>query len=85
MEQLFDVPTAAGLLGISSWTVRSYIARRLLKPVRIGKRVLLEGQELRRFIAECKKAQYQEHDASNQIQRDSNTLSKEIPIEYSCL
>ena len=50
MEQLYDIPTAAGLLGISPWTLRSYIARNLVNPVRIGRRVLLDEEELKRIV-----------------------------------
>ncbi len=51
MEQLYDIPTAADLLCISPWTVRSYIATGRLNAVRIGRRVLLEGAELERLVA----------------------------------
>jgi excisionase family DNA binding protein len=51
MKQLFDVNSAARLLSISPWTVRSYIHDGKLKPVRLGRRVLLEEAELERFVA----------------------------------
>jgi excisionase family DNA binding protein len=54
MKQLFDVNSAARLLSISPWTVRSYIHNGRLKPVRLGRRVLLEEAELERFIARAK-------------------------------
>jgi len=50
MIQLHDVRTAARLLGISHYTVRLLIGKGVLHPVRIGRRVLLEEQELQRFI-----------------------------------
>jgi excisionase family DNA binding protein len=43
MRALKSVEEAAGLLGISPWTVRSYIKTGKLKPVRLGRRVLVEG------------------------------------------
>ncbi len=51
MKQLHDVNSAARLLSISPWTVRSYIHDGKLKPVRIGRRVLLSEDELERLIA----------------------------------
>jgi excisionase family DNA binding protein len=50
MKQLYDVKTAAGLLCISPWTLRSYIAKGRIKPVRIGRRVLLDDTELQEFV-----------------------------------
>lgn len=50
MRALKSVEEAAGLLGISPWTVRSYIRDRKLKPVRLGRRVLVEEAELERFV-----------------------------------
>lgn len=52
MKQLYDINSAARLLGISPWTVRAYIRRGKLKPVRLGRRVLLEESELERLVAE---------------------------------
>lgn len=51
MKQLYDINSAARLLGISPWTVRAYIRRGKLKPVRLGRRVLLEESELERLVA----------------------------------
>ena len=51
MRALKSVEEAAGLLGISPWTVRSYIHDGKLRPVRLGRRVLLEEAELERFVA----------------------------------
>ena len=50
MKALKSVEQAATLLGISKWTVRSYIKVEKLKPVRIGRRVLLAEDELERFV-----------------------------------
>lgn len=57
MKALKSVEEAAGLLGISKWTVRSYITEGRLPAVRLGRRVLLEETELEKFVAEIKKAQ----------------------------
>ena len=54
MEQLFDIDKAGEVLGISPWTVRAYIRDQKLIPVRLGRRVLLEPSELRRFINDAK-------------------------------
>ena len=51
MRALRSVEEAAGLLGISKWTVRSYIKAGKLKPVRLGRRVLLAEEELERLVA----------------------------------
>ena len=50
MQPLMSVKEAAGLLGISHWTVRSYIRDGRLKPVRLGRRVLLSEEELERLV-----------------------------------
>jgi excisionase family DNA binding protein len=52
MRALKSVVEAAGLLAISQWTVRSYIKTGKLKPVRLGRRVLLAEDELERLVAE---------------------------------
>ena len=54
MRALKSVEEAAGLLGISKWTVREYIREGKLQPVRLGRRVLVEEVELERFVAEGK-------------------------------
>lgn len=56
MKRLHSVIEAGVLLGISQWTVRAYIAVGKLTPVRIGRRVLLEEEELERFIASSRSA-----------------------------
>ena len=57
MRPLKSVGEAAELFGISRWTVRSYIRDGKLKPVRLGRRVLVEETELERFVAENKKVE----------------------------
>ena len=56
MRTLKSVEEAAELLGISPWTVRSYIRDGKLQPVRLGRRVLIEETELERFVASGKTA-----------------------------
>jgi excisionase family DNA binding protein len=55
MKALKNIPEGAALLRISHWTVRKYIRDGKLKPVRLGRRVLIEEAELERFVAEGKK------------------------------
>lgn len=52
MTKLLSIKTAAELLSISPWTVRSHIRAGKLRPVRLGRRVLLSETELERVIAE---------------------------------
>ena len=52
MEALLTVEDAAKVLGISPWTVRRYISVNRIRPIRIGRRTLLEERELRRLIEE---------------------------------
>ena len=54
MKQLFDINAAAQLLSISPWTVRSYIRTGSIRPLRIGRRVLFQEEELERFVSEAK-------------------------------
>ena len=54
MKPLRNVEKATEILGISLWTVRSYIREGKLKTVRLGRRVLLDEAELERFIDESK-------------------------------
>jgi len=52
MKPLYDVNSAAQLLSVSHWTVRAYIRDGKLRPVRLGRRVLLAENELERLVAE---------------------------------
>ncbi len=56
MEALLNIDKAAEKLGLSPWTLRLYLRQGKLRPVRIGRRVLLEEAELSRFITECRDA-----------------------------
>lgn len=51
LKPLKSIEQAAGLLGISKYTVMGYIRSGMLRPVRLGRRVLLEESELERFVA----------------------------------
>jgi excisionase family DNA binding protein len=50
MEPLQSVEQAARTLSLSAWTVRAYIRKGTIRPIRIGRRVLLDERELRRLI-----------------------------------
>lgn len=52
MQPLHDIKSAAALLGLSPWTVRAYVREGKLRPVRLGRRVMLEEEELARFVSE---------------------------------
>lgn len=54
MNALHDVKSAAQLLAVSPWTVRAYIRQGKLQPIRIGRLVRLEEQEIHRFVAAAK-------------------------------
>jgi excisionase family DNA binding protein len=55
MEPLLTIERAAELLGISPWTVRAYIRDRKLMSVHIGRRVLIEQSELRKFVEQARR------------------------------
>jgi excisionase family DNA binding protein len=52
IEQLENIESAARALSLSPWTIRAYIRQGKIHAVRIGRRVLLEQQELQRLIDE---------------------------------
>lgn len=54
MNQLYDVNAAARKLAVSPFTVRAYIRQGKLHPVRIGRLVRLDEEELSRFVASNK-------------------------------
>lgn len=54
MKALKTIPESAAILRISHWTVRKDIREGKLTPVRLGRRVLIEEEELERFIASGK-------------------------------
>ena len=54
MNQLYDVKAAARQLAVSPWTVRAYIRQGKLRPVRIGRLVRLDEEELSKFVTDNK-------------------------------
>ena len=54
MNGLCDVKEAARFLSISPWTLRALIRQGKLHPVRIGRLVRLEEQEIQSFIDSAK-------------------------------
>jgi excisionase family DNA binding protein len=50
MEPLQSIEEAARKLCLSPWTVRAYVRQGKIRPVRIGRRVLLEESELQRIV-----------------------------------
>jgi len=54
MNQLYDVNAAARQLAVSPWTVRAYIRQGKLHPVRIGRLVRLDEEELSKFVTRNK-------------------------------
>jgi excisionase family DNA binding protein len=52
MERLHSIEEAAELLRVKPVTVRSWVYKGWLVPVRLGSRVLLTEKELERFIEE---------------------------------
>lgn len=57
MRALKSIQEAAGLLGISPWTVRAYVKAGKLHAVRLGRRVLVEESELERLVENGKSAE----------------------------
>jgi excisionase family DNA binding protein len=55
MEKLQSIEKAAEVLGLSAWTVRAYVRQGKIRPIRIGRRVLIEPSEIQRVITEGKK------------------------------
>ena len=53
MEQLaMGLRQAAEAVGLSHWTLRSYIRQGKIRAVRIGRRILVEPEELQRLVEE---------------------------------
>lgn len=50
VTKLLSIQAAAELLSISPWTVRAYVRQGKLRAVRIGRRVLLQEEEIQRLI-----------------------------------
>jgi excisionase family DNA binding protein len=52
--KLYDIQDVARILAVSPWTVRAYIRNHKIRPVRIGRLVRVDDQELEKFVAEAK-------------------------------
>ncbi len=52
MQQLLSVESAAERLGISPWTVRAHLGRKTIRTIRLGRRVLISQEEIRRIFRE---------------------------------
>jgi excisionase family DNA binding protein len=53
MKALYDVKAAALALAVSPWTIRAYIRAGKLRPVRLGRLVRLQEEELERFLMQA--------------------------------
>ena len=62
MERLYDVKQAAEMLAVSPWTIRAYVRTGKLRPIRMGRLVRLQAEELEKFVA-LAKVQVEEVDA----------------------
>ena len=52
------IKEASAAISLSHWTLRKYIAEGKIVPVRIGRRVLIEPSELRRFLEEARRTSH---------------------------
>lgn len=61
MEQKYamGLKEAALAVGLSHWTLRTFIREGKLRCVRLGRRVLIEPSELQRLVEEGRKAAMQ--------------------------
>jgi excisionase family DNA binding protein len=50
------VKEAAALIGLSHWVLRQYVRQGKLRAVKIGRRVLIEPEELQRLIEQGRTA-----------------------------
>ena len=50
--QAVGINEAAKLIGLSPWTIRAYVARRIIRPIRVGSRVLIPMEVLERVSVE---------------------------------
>lgn len=50
-QRLYSITTAAKYLGLSPWTIREMIWRGDLPSVRMGRRVMLDLDDLNQYIA----------------------------------
>ena len=50
IEPLESIESAAKILSLAPWTIRAYIRKGKIHPVRIGRRILVQQSELRRIV-----------------------------------
>ena len=50
MNKLFNVKETAEVLNLSEWMVRHLLKTKQLAKIKVGTRVLIEAEELHRFI-----------------------------------
>jgi excisionase family DNA binding protein len=50
-RRLLSVVEAAGMIGVSQYTLRAWLRQRRLAHLRLGRRVLFDPTDLARFIA----------------------------------
>ena len=56
MEGLMTIDQTAEYMGLSAWTVRYWIRTGKLPSVKLGRRILIEREELNRLVAENRQA-----------------------------
>ena len=54
IEPLLGIEEAARILGQTHWTLRHFIREGRIRGVRIGRRLMIEPCEIRRFIEEAR-------------------------------
>jgi excisionase family DNA binding protein len=75
--KLLDVRGAAEVLAISPWTVRGLIRDGKLRPVRVGRLVRLEAEELAKFVSQAKVQIEVGAAAKNQGENEAATASSD--------
>jgi len=76
MHPLYDVNTAAQILAVSPWTIRAYIRQGKLRPIRIGRLVRLDEQELQKFIADARRGSEVEVSPAREVQKEEPWATK---------
>jgi Helix-turn-helix domain len=56
LEPLLNIDDAARIIGRTHWTLRRDIKAGNLRCLRIGRRIMIEASEIRRFIDEARKS-----------------------------
>jgi len=72
MNQLLSIEESARVLGVSPWSVRSFIREGRLRPTRFCRRVLLAQSELEAFVANARGV------SASPISRSTSTLPEEV-------